>query len=163
VIPVHRLLFSLLLLLVMAKRKLFKLADELQGLSMNRMMLILMFAMLSENVAAEWVRIGENNRSVAYADTVIKRSGNTAIVWVLFDYKTMQESQLSGRRYWSEKGQREFDCQAEKERVLFFSWHAERMGDGVVVYAGKKPTEWGPTSAPGSAGKLFWQFSCGRK
>ena len=44
-------------------------------------MLTLMLAMLSGNVAAEWVRIGENNRSVAYADTAIPRSGNMVIAW----------------------------------------------------------------------------------
>ena len=130
---------------------------------MSRIMLTLIFVLLSENVAAEWVRIAENNRSVAYADTATRRSGTTVIGWVLFDYKSIQESPSSGKRYLSEKAQREIDCQAEKDRVLYFTWHADHLGDGVVVYTGRKPTGWEPTSSPGSYGNEFWKFFCSRK
>ena len=68
---------------------------------------------LSFNASAEWVRVGENNRSIAYVDTAVRRSGDVATYWVLFDYKTIQESPRSGRRYLSEKAQHETECQSE--------------------------------------------------
>ena len=123
----------------------------------------LVLALFSASATAEWVRIGENNRSVAYIDTAIRRSGDTATYWVMFDYKAVQESALSGRRYLSEKAQRETECRSERERVLFFSWHTEQMGNGIVVYTGNKPTNWGPTSAPDSFANGFWQFVCGKR
>lgn len=123
----------------------------------------LMVTLLSSTAWAEWVRVGENNRLVAYADTAIRRSGETATYWVLFDYKAVQESARSGKRYLSEKTQREIDCQSERDRALFFTWHAEQMGNGTIVYTGNRPTNWEPTSSPASVGNLFWKFVCGKK
>ena len=70
---------------------------------------------------AEWVRIGENDRSVGWADTEIRRSGDMVEMWVLFDYKSIQSSPRSGKRYFSEKAQREIDCRWSlfRERVRF--------------------------------------------
>jgi len=130
---------------------------------MKRIVLALMLVMLSGNAVAEWVRIGENNRSVAYVETAIRRSGDIAVMWVLFDYKSIQESPRSGKRYLSEKAQREIDCRSERERVLFFTWHAEQMGNGAVVYNGRKATDWEPTSSPGSYANGFWKFACRKK
>jgi hypothetical protein len=109
------------------------------------------------------VRIGENNRSIAYIDSAIKRSGDTATYWVMFDYKKTQESALSGRRYLSEKSQREIKCREEKDRVIFYTWHAEQMGNGIVVYTGYKPTNWEPTSSPESFVNGFWNHVCTKK
>lgn len=125
--------------------------------------LTLMIVLFSSNVMAEWVRVGENNRSIAYADTAIRRSGDTAIYWVLFDYKAVQESTRSGRRYLSEKSQREIDCQSERDRAIFFTWHSDQMGNGTIVYTGNKPTNWEPTSSPSSFASAFWMFVCGKK
>ena len=109
---------------------------------------------------AEWSRIGENNRSVAYIDPLIHRRGDTATYWAMFDYKATQVSPLSGRQYLSEKSQREMDCRAERERVLFFTWHSGQMGNGALVYTSNKPTNWELTSLPGSYGNAFWQYIC---
>lgn len=84
-------------------------------------------------------------------------------MWVLFDYKSIQASPRSGKQYFSEKAQYEIDCRSERERVLFFTWHAEKMGNGVVVYTGRKPTAWEPANSPGSYAITFWKFACGRK
>lgn len=130
---------------------------------MKRIALALMLVMLSGNAVAEWVRIGENNRSVAYVETAIRRSGDIAVMWVLFDYKSIQESPRSGKRYLSEKAQREIDCRSERERVLFFTWHAEQIGNGAVVYTGRKTTDWEPTNSPGSYANGFWKFACRKK
>lgn len=118
---------------------------------------------LSPYAFAEWIRVGENSRSIAYIDTAIRRSGDLATYWVLFDYKTVQESPRNRLRYLSEKAQHETECQSERDRTVFFTWHAEKMGSGVVVYTGSKPTNWEPTSSPGSFGNTFWKFVCSKK
>ena len=122
-----------------------------------------MAALLCNNAFAEWARVGENDRSTAYADaTTIHRSGNTATYWVLFDYKAVQESARSGKRYLSEKSQREIDCQSERDRAIFITWHSDQMGNGTIVYTRNKPTNWEPTSSPGSFARAFGIFVCGK-
>ena len=118
---------------------------------------------LSCDAMADWVRVGENNRSIAYVDTSIRRSGDLATYWVLFDYKVVQESSRSGRRYYSEKAQHETECATERDRAVFFTWHSEQMGNGLVVYTGNQPTSWEPTSSPASFANAFWKFVCARK
>lgn len=113
-------------------------------------------------VFAEWAKIGENNRMLVYADTAVKRSGENATGWILFDYKTIQQSPTSGKRYLSEKDQTEVNCRAEQKRTIFFTWHADHMGDGIVVYTGTRPTEWEPTSSPASIGQSVAQYFCSR-
>lgn len=117
--------------------------------------------LLSESAAAEWVHIGENNKLVAYADTSTKVVGGAVVGWVLFDYKDVQVSPRSGRRYLSEKVQRETDCAGERQRAIFFTWHAGNMGWGSVIYTGYKPTPWEPTTAPDSIAKAYYKFACG--
>ena len=115
----------------------------------------MMLAMFSDNVAAEWVRIEENDRSIAYADTGIRSSGDVVEVWVLFDYKTIQSSPRSGRQYFSEKAQREIDCRSERERVLFFTWHIpeEKLLPGSrQVLPGVTQTHFGSSPAAKSDG-----------
>jgi hypothetical protein len=130
---------------------------------MNRLLLITLLVLSSGPAYAEWVHIGENDRSVGWADAAIRRSGDMVEIWVLFDYKSIQSSPRSGRRYFSEKAQREIDCRSERERVLFFTWHADKMGNGVVVYTGEKATDWESTTSPGSYANAFWRFACGEK
>jgi len=113
------------------------------------------------SAVAGWVKIGENNRSICYANSnPPEKKDSSKTAWVLYSYKEIQESPRSGRRYLSEKSQIEIDCNEKKSRTLFFTWHSEPMGDGVVVYTGRKITEWEPTSSPNSYGNAFWKFYC---
>lgn len=129
---------------------------------MKQFGLVLMLFILSESVMAEWVRIGESTRSVAYAEKEIRRSGDIVVMWILFDYKSLQESSISEKKYLSEIDQREINCRTKQGRVLFFTWHAEPLGNGAVVYTGKKTTDWEPFS-PNSFGNASWNFACNSK
>ena len=51
---------------------------------------MMLLAGTSISAAAEWVRIGENNRSVAYADSKIQNTGDYVTLWVMFDYEKLQ-------------------------------------------------------------------------
>lgn len=127
---------------------------------MKRFALFLIGIILNRNALAEWMPIGENSRSIAYADTAIHRVSDMVYMWVMYDYKSTQESPISGRRYLSEKDQYEIDCKKEIGRSLFFTWHANQMGNGIIVYTNRKPTEWEPTSSPNSFANGFWQYAC---
>jgi hypothetical protein len=78
----------------------------------------------------------------------------------MYDYKSTQESPISGRRYISEKDQYEIDCKQSRYRSLFATWHANQMGDGIIIYTHRKLGEWEPTSSPNSFASGFWQFAC---
>lgn len=120
------------------------------------------FTSLSNSVLAEWIFVGENNRSAAYIDTAIRRTSDIATYWVLFDYKAEQVSQRSGRRYRSEKAQHQINCRQERNRTIFFTWHSDQMGNGVVIYTGENTTNWEPTSSPGSYGNVFFNYLCSK-
>ena len=120
--------------------------------------LILGIGMASASANAAWVKFAENDRLVAYYEPTVKSSG-LVTVWVMFDYKSQQESARSGRRYLSQKGQQEVDCVAQRTRTVFFTWLAGRMGDGVVVYTGRTPTPWEPNS-PGGIGRALASEAC---
>lgn len=119
--------------------------------------------MFSSNAIADWIPIGENNRSTAYVDTAIRRTGDNVIFWALYNYKSVQESPVSGKKYLSEKSQGEMDCKSERTRILFFTWHSDQMGNGVVVHTGNKIRDWETTGAPGSFANAFWKIICGKR
>ena len=117
---------------------------------------------VSSNVFAALIPIGENERWVAYGYTDnLQQSGHIAKVWVLFDYKSIQTSPISGKRYSSEKSQREIDCQSNQLRTTFVTWHSDRMGGGTVVYTGNSSTGWEP-AGPYSVAVNIIKFACGK-
>ena len=75
-------------------------------------------------------------------------SARLPVAWVMYDYKTEQQSERSNRRYSSEKAKQEVDCSQARTRTTYFTWHHAKMGDGQVVYTGRTALPWEPTSAP---------------
>jgi hypothetical protein len=111
------------------------------------------------NSSAGWQKFGENDRLVAYYQPRPVPGMDTQIVWVMYDYKTEQESQRSGRRYRSQKGQQEVNCAQERTRTVFFTWHSGQMGNGPVVYTGHSALPWEPNS-PNSLAKALASVLC---
>jgi len=109
-----------------------------------------------------WRKFGENERLTSYVEQRQPVNTGNVIVWVLYDYKAEQQSQQSGRRYLSQKGQQEVDCTGQRSRTIFFTWHADRMGNGAVVYTGSKVLPWEPNS-PGSIAKALAAQVCSSK
>ena len=112
--------------------------------------------------SAAWVKFGENDRVVSYYEPAKSSVAGTVTVWVMYDYKAEQESPRSGRRYFSQKGQQEVDCDRPRSRTVFFTWHAGRMGEGAVVYTGSRALPWEPDS-PGSIARALSSAICARK
>jgi hypothetical protein len=118
----------------------------------------------ASTAAAKWVKIDSSpfggGRDV-YADSVtIVRSGNTAKMWDMRDFKTAQVVQ--GTRFLSFKAQFEYDCKSARMRnlsVIAFSGH---MGEGHAERSENTRLAW-EAVAPGSTEEALLKVACGKK
>jgi hypothetical protein len=107
---------------------------------------------------AGWKSVGEDNAAVVYADpTTIVRSGNTAKLWSLLDYKDFQRMVEVG--YFSQKTLVEYDCAERRARGLSLTLHAEHMGEGKVIYEDASPREWSSLPSEPIA-EALWTMAC---
>ncbi len=121
----------------------------------------LLLAVVSGNAAAEWVQVGSNATTTAYADpATIRRAGDTVKMWDLLDFKAALE--IHKKQYLSQKSQTEHDCKEEQSRILYVTAHSENMGAGVVVNSESGPGKWLPIS-PGSIRQSLWDFACRKR
>jgi hypothetical protein len=117
--------------------------------------------LVSGQAAAEWVRIGENDQMIGYANpTTIRRSGSIVRMWTLSDLKTALV--VSGKAYLSAKNLYEYDCQGERSRLLNGTAYSGRMGNGRVIFTDDIPSSWHPV-VPESVGEGEWKFACGKE
>jgi len=127
-------------------------------------MKLLAFVLLllgSTSTWAGWYVIGNTGNADVYVDDATIRQEDTLVkMWSLFDFKTIQ--QVAEGTYLSQKAQQEFDCEGEKYRTLYASFHSGHMGDGRVIFSSDEPGEaWEPV-APGTVGEGFWKIACGK-
>ena len=132
------------------------------SVAMRKAIWMMLLAVVSSSAAAAWVEVGGNAIATAYADpATIRKNGNRAKMWDLFDLKTARASR-EGRSYLSTKQQAEYDCKEEQWRMLYFSWHSGNMGIGETVFSYAEPNNWGPIP-PDSWVELLWKFACGKR
>jgi hypothetical protein len=90
----------------------------------------------------------------------IRRNGNLAKMWQLYDYKSVQtvagDSLLSIKRY------NEFDCAEERTRMRAYTWFAGNMGTGKVVYSTTDEQQWEPV-VPRSINHTLLKAACKKK
>ena len=122
--------------------------------------LMVLLAVLSSSAAAEWVRVHNNEKLVAFADSSsIRKKGNILKVLSLFDFKT--ENLLSdGEPYNSIIRETEFNCKENLQRMISFSIHSGRMGKGKVLEIGNDPQDWKPVSRENIAVDMK-DYTCG--
>lgn len=120
--------------------------------------LAIVFVLLSCPVWVGWKSVGEENPGTSYTDpATIVRSGTTARMWSLLDYKSFQRMVEVG--YFSQKALVEYDCKEGRSRGLAVSLHAEHMGEGKVIYEDTSPHEW-ETVSPGTMTAMLWKIAC---
>ena len=126
-------------------------------------LLVTFLVLSSEPVYAEWVLTsGDDTAGLAvYVDPgTIRRKGNLAKMWQLYDYKTVQtvagDSLLSMKRY------NEYDCTEERTRMLAYTWFSGNMGSGKVVYSTPDEQQWEPV-VPRSINRTLWKVACSKK
>ncbi|MBI3527503.1 MAG: hypothetical protein HY067_05980 [Betaproteobacteria bacterium] len=120
--------------------------------------LAIVLLLLSSDAWAGWKSVGEDDTATSYADpATIVRKGNTATMWSLLDYKAFQRMVEVG--YFSQKAQVEYDCAEPRSRGLSLSLHAEKMGEGKVIYEDASPHEWEAVDA-GTMSEIFRKVAC---
>ena len=126
--------------------------------------LLITFLVLSSGpVYAEWVLVsGDDAAGLAvYVDpATIRRNGNLAKMWQLYDYKTVQT--VAGDSLLSIKRFNEYDCTEERTRMLGYTWFSGNMGLGTVAYSTTEKLQWEPV-APRSINHTLWKVACNKK
>jgi hypothetical protein len=114
--------------------------------------------LISSPAWAGWKSIGEDDTGTSYADpATIVKSGTTAKMWSMFDYKAFQRMVEVG--YFSQKAQVEYDCKGKQVRGLALFLHAEHMGEGKVIYADETPHDW-ETVETGTLNEALLKIAC---
>lgn len=123
---------------------------------------MLLIAAVSGSAAAAWERVGENKEFTGYADPVtIRRAGHLVQMWVLRDYKAVQN--FDSKPYKSVREQFEYDCRDERLQLLAVVAHFENSAKGRVVYSATFDTEdWQPVRR-GTMNESLRKFACGKR
>ncbi len=125
--------------------------------------LIALLALSSGPVYAEWVLTsGDDEAGLAvYVDpATLRRNGNLAKMWQLYDYKTVQT--VAGDSFLSIKRFNEYDCAEERTRMLGYTWFSGNMGNGNVVYSTTEQLPWEP-AVPRTINRSLWKVACSKK
>ena len=127
-------------------------------------LLILLLLLVSTSVFAEWIRIGKYNDDdmTVYVDFgTIKKKGNKAKMWSLYDYKTVKK--WANINYLSQLSRNEYDCEEETKRMLDFYWYSGNMRQGEIVYSHKNIKEEAESIVPESIDYFLLKIACDKK
>ncbi|MEI7429192.1 MAG: surface-adhesin E family protein [Betaproteobacteria bacterium] len=128
---------------------------------MHKIILMLLFAGLSNFAIAEWTAVGFNDASTYYIEpAAINKARDKVKMWALFDLKRPSKDD-SNKVYLSQKSQYEFDCKERQFRMLYFSFHSENMGKGETNSFDSTPSQWVPVP-PDSVIEGLGRVACGK-
>lgn len=127
--------------------------------TMNKTILMLLLAAMSNAAMAEWVRIGSDDVSDHYVDpSTIRKNGKAVKMWGMTDYKEPRVENFGTIN--STKSQWEHDCTEERNRLLFITVYSGHMGSGKRNSSASGPSNWEPI-IPGTVGETSWGVACG--
>lgn len=125
--------------------------------------LITLLTLSSGAAYAGWVLTSGDDEAglTVYVDQdSIRRKGNLAKMWQLYDYKTVQT--VAGDSLFSIKRFNEYDCTEERTRMLGYTWFSGNMGLGKVVYSTTEKLQWEPV-VPRSINHTLLKVACSKK
>ena len=129
------------------------------GDAMRKATLSLLLAVVSNNAAAEWVKVADTEVAAIYTDpAAVRKTENTVQIWVLFDLKSAVAVPES-TPFMSSKAQYEYDCKEDRVRGHFYTLHAASMAGGEVVGKNYGPTDWMPVASD-SLNQALWKIAC---
>ena len=109
---------------------------------MGKAVFVMILAMVSNSVLAEWIAVDKNTTLTIYANpATIFKNGSIVRMWGLRDFDIAQ-ADVEGNLYASIMIQKNYDCQKARYRISSYSYHAEKMGQGRVIYNSLKPGDW---------------------
>lgn len=105
--------------------------------------------------SAVWVWVADASDTSYYIDpTTLKKQGPSRVVWELADYK--EASQYGN---FSAISRLEYDCSAERKRLLTSAFYTGKMGTGSVIASNSKASEW-DHHPPSSVGNVLLKLIC---
>jgi hypothetical protein len=111
--------------------------------------------------ALQWVLLGTSaangGMDVYVARAAIRRSGDSAQMWDLWDFKTAHV--FEGKPFLSARNQYEYDCAGARRRMLSTLGFSGQMGQGAVVGSGHSTLAWEPVP-PGGPIRDYWKIAC---
>ena len=99
---------------------------------MNKLFLALLLTIVSNNVLAEWIKVGNSADLDVYIDNRSnKESGDTKQMWVLYDFNVIQGT--GDNQYLSFKSLNQYNCQAKTTKMLVSTTYDGHATTGRVV------------------------------
>jgi hypothetical protein len=132
---------------------------------MKRLILLTLLTLSTAPAYGEWVQVTENIEAgqTVYVDSdSIRREGDMAAMWALYDYKTAQST--AGDTFLSRKVQNEFNCAQEMRRMVSVKEFSGNMASGKVVHMGSSlftTAKW--VSARAGLAETLLKVACGKK
>ena len=112
-------------------------------------------------VTKQWALLGTSpangGMDLYVARSSIRRSGNSAQMWDLFDFKTVHR--FEGKPFLSARNDYEYDCARTRRRILSTTGFSGHMAQGSVVASGDSPLAWEPI-APNGPIRDYWKIAC---
>ena len=103
-----------------------------------RIVLVAVLAIFPGIASAEWVKVAETPDTVYYVDpATIRTDGSVRTVWEIQDFAGKRPNGARSRHALFE-----FDCSAERWRVLSIADHPEPMGRGTAFGTWTGESEW---------------------
>ena len=124
-------------------------------------LVVLLLLMISTNVFAEWTPVdtSSDGTQTAYLDIdTIKRKGNKVSMWMMIDYKTVQEG-----GFLSAVSRFEYDCEERTSRMLDFVWYKGNMMSKDVLFGDSYMKLEARSISPSSMDETILKIACGKK
>lgn len=119
---------------------------------------IVLAVLLSASLPASavWVWVADAGETSRYIDpTTLKKQGPSRVIWELTDYKAPTAyGNLSAISRW------EYDCSADRKRLLTSAFYSGKMGTGSVISSNSSTSEW-DHHPPNSVGSALSKLICG--
>lgn len=130
---------------------------------MGKLLLMVLLALVSNSVMAEWFIVGESSGKQGAIDFIdpasVRWSDDKATLWRLDDFKSAQ-TDASGT-YLSLKSQSEYYCKDDEPKIrsLASSEYSGNMATGDLLHSEDTPGSWSPV-IPGSLDQTLWNKAC---
>ena len=133
--------------------------------AIKRLLLLTLLTLSSVPAYGAWVEVSvnvETGQTVYVDPDTIRRTGDIAQMWALYDNKTPQTT--VGDAYLSRKVQNEYDCAQEMRRMVSVTEFSGNMASGKVVHMNSSlfsTSRWMPAQS-GLGGTLL-KVACSKK
>ena len=121
-------------------------------------------ATANTGTAQQWTLLGSSaangGMDVYVAPASVRRSGDSARMSDLFDFKTRQA--FEGKPFLSARNEFEYDCARARRRMLATTGFAGHMGKGTVVASSEGAGAWEPVGTSGPFYE-YWKVACTRQ